>query len=138
MISDVYKNVKALLASKYPTLKVYDPSISEGMKKPCFFIEVGNQADERATINFKEREYLATITYLQKDKDGEDNYTKIDEIDTLFGLKLGTANVRDYRHQFVGEDGNILQIEVELNETQWLDHTDTQPTMNKLNINKEV
>ena len=62
---------------------------------------------------------LFVITYFQRNKDEADNLKKITEIRKAFGLKVEIAdrqiNVEEMDFQFIGEEGNILQIQVTIN-----------------------
>lgn len=119
-LDELKKGLIAVLREKYPKgYKFYGNEVTEGYEKPSFFTQLIPATMENATQHTTNNTMLFVITYFQKQKDEADNFKKITEIRKAFGLKVEVAdrkiNVEELDYQFVGEDGNILQIQVTIN-----------------------
>ena len=119
-LDELKKGLIAVLRKQYPKgHKFYGNEVIEGYEKPSFFTQLIPATMENATQHTTNNTMLFVITYFQKQKDEADNFRKITEIRKAFGLKVEVAdrqiNVEELDYQFVGEEGNILQIQVTIN-----------------------
>ena len=119
-LTELKKGMIAVLRELYPTgYKFYGNEVVEGYEKPSFFTQLIPVIMENVTQHTTNNTMLFVITYFQKNKDEADNFKKITEIRKAFGLKVEVAdrqiNVEELDYQFVGEEGNILQIQVTIN-----------------------
>ena len=119
-LDELKKGLIAVLRKQYPKgYKFYGNEVIEGYEKPSFFTQLIPATMENATQHTTNNTMLFVITYFQKQKDEADNFRKITEIRKAFGLKVEVAdrqiNVEELDYQFVGEEGNILQIQVTIN-----------------------
>lgn len=119
-LTELKKGMIAVLRELYPKgYKFYGNEVVEGYDKPSFFTQLMPVTMENVTQHTTNNTMLFVITYFQKNKDEEDNLKKITEIRKAFGLKVEVAdrqiNVEELDFQFVGEEGNILQIQVTIN-----------------------
>lgn len=117
---ELKKSLISVLRELYPECyKFYGNEVVEGYEKPSFFTQLIPVTMENATQHTTNNTMLFVITYFQKKKDEEDNLEKITEIRKAFGLKVEAAgrqiNVEEIDFQFVGEEGNILQVQVTIN-----------------------
>ena len=117
---ELKKSLISVLRELYPKgYKFYGNEVVEGYEKPSFFTQLIPVTMENATQHTTNNTMLFVITYFQKKKDEEDNLRKIAEIRKAFGLKVEVAgrqiNVEEIDFQFVGEEGNILQVQVTIN-----------------------
>ena len=121
-LTELKKGMNAVLRELYPKgYKIYGNEVAEGYEKPSFFTQLIPATMENATQHTTNNTMLFVITYFQKQKDEADNFRKITEIRKAFGLKVEIAdrqiNVEEMDFQFIGEEGNILQIQVTINYT---------------------
>ena len=119
-LTELKKGMIAVLRELYPKgYKFYGNEVVEGYEKPSFFTQLTPVTMENVTQHTTNNTMLFVITYFQKNKDEEDNLKKTTEIRKAFGLKVEVAdrqlNVEELDFQFVGEEGNILQIQVTIN-----------------------
>lgn len=112
---DILTAVAGLI--KYP---VYDDDEKQGFDKPCFFIKL-LPISIKNTLNTNKHKLSIILTYFPKNyKERQIEYLKVsDEIKDLFmqGFKvknryLHVDFIQDTR---IGELGDILQIELEIN-----------------------
>ncbi len=138
--TDIYTAVNLLLKSKYPSYKTYGHEVTEGYKKPSFFVDLIPRGISNESINFKKYAYTIMITYFQETVDEIDNLKKVDEIQELFGYKLRVKeslfNITDFSYDFVGEFTNVLQIRVDFDYTEYNERI-RGPVANEININLE-
>lgn len=137
---DIYKAIIDLMKSKYPSYKTYGHEVTEGYKKPSFFVDLVPRNISNESVNYKKYEYTIRITYFQKDADEIDNLTKIDEIQSIFGYKLRVEdqlfNITDFDYDFIGEHTNILQLSIDFEYIEYIEKE--QGTIaSELNINLE-
>lgn len=119
-LTELKKGMIAVLRELYPKgYKFYGNEVVEGYDKPSFFTQLIPVTMENVTQHTTNNTMLFVITYFQKNKDEADNFKKITEIRKAFGLKVEIAdrqiNVEEMDFQFIGEEGNILQIQVTIN-----------------------
>ena len=119
-LTELKKGMIAVLRDLYPTgYKFYGNEVVEGYDKPSFFTQLIPVTMENITQHTTNNTMLFVITYFQRNKDEADNLKKITEIRKAFGLKVEIAdrqiNVEEMDFQFIGEEGNILQIQVTIN-----------------------
>lgn len=141
-IKGVKKGLNALLASKYPDIKLYSKAVVEGYKKPCFFTQIKPISMENRTKTTRYNLATFYIEYMQEELNEADMLDKIEEIRNLFGLyvKIGdrAVDVTDFDFDYVGTDRNILEISLDI---EWLDrieHETNEPTMESLVFSKET
>lgn len=119
-LTELKKGMIAVLRELYPKgYKFYGNEVVEGYDNPSFFTQLIPVTMENVTQHTTNNTMLFVITYFQKNKDEADNFKKITEIRKAFGLKVEIAdrqiNVEEMDFQFIGEEGNILQIQVTIN-----------------------
>lgn len=105
------------LIKNYP---VYDDEEKQGFNKPCFFIKLLPNLS-RSTLNVNRNKISVILTYFPKDyQKRQIEYLKIsDEIRALFlnGFKVKNRffHVDSIQDNRMGEMGEILQVEIEIN-----------------------
>lgn len=138
--TDIYAAINFLLKSKYPQYKTQGHEVTEGYKKPSFFVDLIPRSITNESVNFKKYSYTAMVTYFQETADEIDNLTKVDEIQELFGyhLKVGSElfPITGYSYDFVGEYTNILQISVDF---EYIEYNEKQqkPVAGEITIKVE-
>jgi hypothetical protein len=138
-LTDIYKAVSGLLKEKYG-YKIYGHEVTEGYKKPSFFVDITPNAISNESTFYKKYAYTIIITYFQETADEIDNLTKVDEIQELFGnnLKLNeetSINLSDYDYEFVGINTNILQMSIETEFYDKIPVSDNHEIAENLNLN---
>jgi hypothetical protein len=141
-IKEVKAGLNALLASKYPDIKLYSKAVVEGYKRPCFFTQLQPITMGNRTRTTRYNLVSFHIEYIQEELDEADILDKVQEIRELFGLYVKiddrAIDVVDFDFDYVGTDRNILELSLEL---EWLDeikHESNEETMVSLVFSKEM
>lgn len=141
-IKEVKKGLNALLASKYPSIKLYSKAVVEGYKRPCFFTQLKPISMNNQTMTTRYNLATFYIEYMQEELNEADMLDKVDEIRNLFGqyVRIGdrAVDVTEFDFDYVGTDRNILEISLDI---EWLDrieHETNEPTMESLVFSKET
>lgn len=128
MISEIElkKAILDLLKTKYPSesYKYYGIEVSEGCKRPSFFVDMRLEKEQDATANLIKKEYAVYITYFAEKVNETDNLKKVEEIrqllrctdnkkrkrDMTIKVKERYIKIENYHYGYTGEANNILQI----------------------------
>ena len=141
-IKEVKVGLNALLASKYPDIKLYSKAVVEGYKTPCFFTQIQPITMDNRSRTTRYNYVSFDIEYIQKELDEADILDKVQEIRELFGLyvKIGdrAIDVLDFDFDYVGTDRNILEISLELEWFEEIKHENSEETMISLVFSKEM
>lgn len=136
---DIRKSANALLKSKYPKYEIYGKEVSEGYKKPSFFVEILDTGTRQASKSFVSGGFTIIITYFQKKIDEMDQLTKVDEIRELFMpvLRVGDRHllISDYSYDYTGEHSEILQISMDYEYKENIYQPETQEPADELYMN---
>lgn len=116
-MAELKKGMLAVLKGLYPSgYRFYGTEVEEGYEKPSFFTQLVPVMMENGAQQVTDNVFLFAITYFQKDRDEMDALEKASEIQEAYGLKVRVAdryvNVTEISYDFVGNGGNILQVQV--------------------------
>lgn len=91
-IEAIKKAISLKLKSKFPTHKIYTEEIPQGLKRPCFFIEI--LPINTSNVNKFHREKLINIDiqYFSINETNAENFTMIEELNDLIN---GVLEVED-------------------------------------------
>ena len=141
-LKEVKKGLFNLLKTKYPDYHFYGMAVTEGYKRPSFFTQIKPVAMNAVTERVRENVIVFYIDYFQEQVDEADMLDKIDEIKNLFGTHVkinGRAlDVTSFEYDFIGTDRNILEISIELEWMDKIEHINTQPVMESAFFNTEM
>lgn len=116
-MTELKKSMLAVLKERYPSgYRFYGTEVEEGYEKPSFFTQLIPVMMENSAQQVTDNLFLFVITYFQKQRDETDALEKVSEIQEAYGLKVRVGNryvnVTEVSCDFVGNGGNILQIQV--------------------------
>ncbi|MBD5089512.1 MAG: hypothetical protein HDT30_12025 [Clostridiales bacterium] len=132
---EVKKGLNEALQTLYqpPKYQFYGVDIVEGYQRPCFFTKLQSIQMRPENYNTYFNQVAFYITYMQKEVDEVDMMKKIEEIKELFNLyiKVGkrTLDVTGFDYDFIGNDKNILEISIDLEWMDRIEHKTNQPLM---------
>lgn len=136
---EVKKAAIGLLREQYPDCYFYSMAVQEEYKRPSFFTQIKPIAMSNVTRNLKENVVVLYINYMQEKVNEADMLRKADEIRNLFGTHIKVCDraidVGNIDFDFVGTNRNILDMSIEL---QWFDkieHVNNQPLMMSVETN---
>ena len=136
--------IVSLMKKKYPSpeYKYYSKVVIESYDRPSFFLRLAPIQNSRETTNFRSKQFVLYITYLQPILDEVDMLTKVDEIEELFGnyIQIGdrAIDVTEFDFDYLGSDRNILEISINL---EWMDRikkTETEDLMESVSMKREM
>lgn len=141
-LKDAKKGLIALLKTKYPDYKYYSNAVTEGYKRPSFFTQLKPVSMNAITERVRENIVVFYIDYFQEKVDEADAIEKIEEIRNLFGTYVkinGRAlDVQDFDYDFIGTERNILEISIELEWMEKIEHINTKPAMESASFSIEM
>ena len=141
-IKEVKAGLNALLASKYPEIKLYSKAVVEGYKQPCFFTQIEPITMENRTKTTRYNLVTFHIGYMQEILDEADILDKVEEIRNLFGqyvkIKDRAVDVTEFDFDYVGTDRNILEISLDIEWFDKIEHETNEQTMKSLVFFKET
>lgn len=143
-LTEIKKGLNKTMQTLYPIpqYQFYGVDIVEGYQRPCFFTKLQpvQMRPENYNTYFNQAAYY--IDYIQKEPDEVDMMKKIEEIRELFGLyvKIGsrTLDVTNFDYEFIGTDRNILEISIDIEWMDRIEHKTSQPLMADFFIQKRM
>lgn len=142
-LREVKAGLIKLLKTKYPAskYKYYSAAVVEGYERPCFFTQLRPTSVENININTRKNKMSFYITFMQKKVDEAACLDMIEEIRDLFGLAVQIGDraidVTDFSWDFIGTERNTPEIEIRLEWFDAIEHKETTPIMQVLEIRKE-
>lgn len=113
MISEIILKsaLNKIISTAFKGAHIYSQGITEGYKYPAVFSELKLTNMTDATINVVEKNYLATLTYMPKKPNEEDNLTKFSNL--VEALKC--VDARNRRRKMCikvsdGDDDRFIQV----------------------------
>lgn len=151
---DLKKAIVTLLQSKYDKKEYhyYGIEVTEGCKKPYFFTDLRLISQRDETANIVSKKYLVMITYQAKKVSEMDNFEKVEEIRQLLccnddrnrkrtmtiKVKERYIKIDDFSFSYVGEETNILQIQIDLSFLEFAEQKATEPFMEDINVQQNI
>ncbi|MCI8408705.1 MAG: hypothetical protein HFJ09_05460 [Lachnospiraceae bacterium] len=139
---EVKKGLNEALQTLYqpPKYQFYGVDVVEGYQRPCFFTKLQSIQMQPENYNTYFNQAAFYITYMQKEVDEVDIMKKVEEIKELFKLyiKIGkrAIDVTNFDYDFIGNDKNILEISIDLEWMDRIEHKTNQPLMADFFIRK--
>ncbi|MCI7301320.1 hypothetical protein NIA71_01305 [Ihubacter massiliensis] len=148
---DLKKEIVRLLKSKYDYM-VYGKEVTEGYKKPSFFVDLRLLSQEDESVNIVSKSFHCTITYFQK-KTSESDILKT--LESILGvltlqhprskkkklmLKVGERYlpVSNFEQGFTGKNNNIMTIDFDVEFYDFSTVKEDIETMKDVIINKKL
>lgn len=141
---EVKKGLNEALQILYqpPQYQFYGVDVVEGYQRPCFFTKLQPIQMRPENYNTYYNQAAFYITYMQKATDEVDIMKKVEEIKGLFNLyiKIGkrALDVTGFDYDFIGNDKNILEISIDLEWMDRIEHKNSQPLVTDFFLRKEM
>jgi hypothetical protein len=138
MMVDIRDSVISILKTNFPDHKTYDEKVTQGLKRPCFFVDLIPVDVDDSHPNVEEHSMFIDVQYMSKEDTKEKNLEMIDKLRPLFkilefsGLRVSSSNKR-----FETIDG-ILHFLFDLDFTLYGKQDENLSTIGSVNLNKEV
>ena len=148
---DIKKEITRLLKSKFNYL-VYGKEVTEGYKKPSFFVDLRLVSQEDEGINIALKKYHCSIVYFQKKVNESDLLKTTDTIADLLTLKHPRSRkkkmllriedryipITGFEQGFTGKNNNIMTIDFDIEFYDFTAERETEEVMRHVVINKEL
>lgn len=132
---EVKKGLNEALQKLYqkPEYQIYGVDVVEGYQRPCFFTKLQSIQMRPENYNTYFNQAAFYITYMQNEVDEVDMMKKVEEIKGLFNLyiKVGkrAIDITNFDYDFIGNNKNILEISIDLEWMDRIEHKTNQPLM---------
>ena len=140
---EVRKGLNNLLSTIFPKseYRYYGADVTEGYQRPCFFTQLQPVQMRAENYNTYFNQVTFYINYIQEEVNEADMLKKAEAIRELFQIyvKIGdrALDVTSFEFDFTGTEKNILEISIDL---EWMDHIEhktDQPIMADFFIRKK-
>ena len=122
--------------------KYYSMDVIEGYDRPCFFTQL--KPVDTAPHNYNSRNNVLTfdINYFSEEVDELEMLTVVDQLRDLFGLavKIGDRAVKvdNFEWDFVGTDRNILEVSIDVQWSDKIEHAETDDIVESVETNTRM
>lgn len=134
----IRNSVMSVLKANFPDHKIYGEKVTQGLKRPCFFVDLIPIDILKRTPEVQEHSLITDIQYMSLEDTKEKNLEMVDKLGQLFsfvefnGFRVSVSNER-----FEIIDG-ILHYLFDLDFTLYGTRDDNLPMIGDVNIKKEV
>lgn len=84
MIVSIRDSIIKELRKQFPTYKIYDEKVTQGLKRPCFFVDLIPVVIEKISPTLKEYSMFVDIQFMSKDKTKTENLAMVSKLESLF------------------------------------------------------
>lgn len=124
MMIDIRDSVLKEIREKFPNYKIYDEKVLQGLKRPCFFVDLIPVNIERLSPTLKEYSLFVDVQYMSEKETKEEMLIMVDQFETMFNsisfgnLIVQTSNKRfeivdDILHCLFDLDFTVIGEEIE-------------------------
>lgn len=137
-MTSIRDSIVSKLATTFPDHTIYDEKVLQGLKRPCFFVDLIPIDIVKVSPNRQDRSMIVDIQYMSL----EDTKTKNLETAELLGQLFSVVEFNNFRVSVSNEryemlDG-ILHYLFDLDFILIGGQTETEPNMGEFILNKEV
>lgn len=142
-LKEIKKAYVKILREAFPSYKIYGMEVKEGYKKPSFFVRIiANGGNERNTFCTYTSSYTIETIYFQQNIKEENALETIQIIRERIGSYLKVKDrmlpISDFSYRMIGKEGNIPQLEFDLNFLDFIEEEEMKEKMNKVEIKEEI
>jgi hypothetical protein len=138
MMIEIRDSVINILINNFPNHKVYDEKVTQGLDRPCFFVDLIPIGMEDSNPNVEEHSMFIDVQYMSKENTKEKNLEMVDKLRPLFKMiEFNGFRVSSSDKRFEIIDG-ILHFLFDLDFTLYGKQEENLPNIGNVNFNKEV
>jgi hypothetical protein len=138
MMIEIRDSVIDVLIKNFPNHKVYDEKVTQGLKRPCFFVDLIPIDMDDSNPNVEEHSMFIDVQYMSKEDTKEKNLEMVDKLRPLYKvIEFNGFRVSPSDKRFEIIDG-ILHFLFDLDFTLYGKQEENLPTIGNVNLNKEV
>lgn len=149
--SDLKKEITRLLKSKFE-YQVYGKEVTEGYKKPSFFVDLRLVSQQDETVNIVSKSFHCQIVYFQKKVKEADLFHTVESIISLLTLQHPRSKkekrmlhigerylpVSNLEQGFTGKNNNIMTIDFDVEFYDFADEKDGGELIHKVSIKERL
>ncbi|PGT89213.1 MULTISPECIES: phage tail terminator family protein [Bacillaceae] len=139
MILDIRENIIKTLKTNFQNHKIYGEKKTQGLTRPCFFVDILPIDAQKITPNMQEKSYIVDVQYMSLEDTKLKNLEMSEKISQLFTHVIGTGgkriSVTNERFEII--DG-ILHYLFDIDFILIGKQTDEHELMKNINLNREV
>jgi hypothetical protein len=138
MMIEIRDYVIDVLLANFPDHKVYDEKVTQGLKRPCFFVDLIPIDMDDSNPNTEEHSMFIDVQYMSKEDTKEKNLEMVDKLRPMFKIiEFNDLRVSASNKRIEMIDG-ILHFLFDLDFTLYGKQEDNLPTIGNVNLKKEV
>jgi hypothetical protein len=138
MMIEIRDFIIDVLKANFPDHKVYDEKVTQGLKRPCFFVDLIPIDMDDSNPNIEEHSMFIDVQYMSKEDTKEKNLEMVDKLRPLFKIiEFNSLRVSASNKRIEMIDG-ILHFLFNLDFTLYGKQEDNLPTIGNVNLKKEV
>jgi hypothetical protein len=138
MMPSILKSVIQTLKNTYPDHKIYEEKVTQGLKRPCFFVDIIPIALEKESPNRQDRSLIVDIQYMSFEDTKVKNLEMAESLGQLFNsIEFDNFKVNPSNERFEVVDG-ILHYLFDLDFLVIGSQEDSSDLIGEININREV
>ncbi|MCM3599391.1 hypothetical protein M3175_01505 [Robertmurraya korlensis] len=131
-------SIVKVLSDTFTDHQVYDEKKTQGLKRPCFFVDIIPVAFEKPTPNQQERSIIVDVQYMSLEETKEENLVMSEELGQMFSvISFDTYKIKPSEERYEIVDG-ILHYLFDLDFTVYGTQEDSTPMIGQVNLTKEV
>ena len=139
---ELKKGLIELLQTIFPDYNYYSMEVVEDYDRPCFFTQLKPTNTQAKNYNTKNNQMTFYIDYLQEQIDEVDMLETIDKLRNLFELSVRikdrSIDVEGFDWDFVGTKRNILEVSIDLQWDEKIEHLDNSPLIESVEMHNEM
>lgn len=134
----IKNSIVEVLSQTFTDHQVYDEKKTQGLQRPCFFVDILPIALEKVSPNQQERSLIVDIQYMSSNETKEENLIMAEELGQMFPIiSFDTYKVKPSEERYEIVDG-ILHYLFDLDFTVYGTQEDSTPMIGQVNLTKEV
>ena len=139
---ELKKGLIELMQTVFPNHNYYSMEVVEDYDRPCFFTQLKPTNTMAKNYNKKNNQMTFYIDYLQEQIDEVDMLETIDKLRNLFELSVRiedrSIDVEGFDWDFVGTKRNILEVSIDLQWDEKIEHLDNAPLIESVEMTNEM
>lgn len=138
MMLEIRDSVIDILKENFPDHKTYDEKVTQGLKRPCFFVDLIPIDVDDSNPNVEEHSMFIDVQYMSKEDTKNKNLEMIDKLRPLFKvLRFNGLCVSPTNKRFEIFDG-ILHFLFDVDFILYGSSEENLPNIGNVNLKKEV
>jgi hypothetical protein len=138
MMLDIRNEIIKVLKNNFPDHKIYGEKVTQGLIRPCFFVDLIPVDIEEINPEMQERSMFVDIQYMSNEDTKAKNLETAETLSRIFTIvEFNNFRIRTTNKRFEIVDG-ILHYLFDLDFIVLGSQEENTPLIGEINLNKEV